>query len=234
MNKVAIIPARGGSKRIPRKNIRDFCGKPMIAWSIKAARDSGVFNRIIVSTDDQDVREIAQEYGAEAPFERPSELANDHTGTLPVICHAVNWLSENGEHPTHACCIYATAPLLQSRSLIDGFEQLSADPETEFVFPVTSFDYPIFRALQLGENNNVSMFWPEHEMARSQDLPHTYHDAGQFYWGTSNAWLSNEHIFSAKSRAIIIPPHLVQDIDTDDQWLHAELKFMALSREGNA
>lgn len=222
---VAIIPARGGSKRIPRKNIRLFCGKPMIAWSIGAAKESGVFDRIIVSTDDPEIKEIAADFGAEIPFQRPEELANDHAGTLPVIRHAVNWLVDHGCKLDHACCVYPTAPLLAPQYIQEAFEMLGNAPETDFVFAATTFEYPIFRALKLSGGNQVSMFWPEHEQARSQDLPVAYHDAGQFYWGTKKAWLEKELIFSSNSRAIILPPILVQDIDTPEDWLQAELKF---------
>jgi N-acylneuraminate cytidylyltransferase len=224
---VAIIPARGGSKRIPRKNIRDFCGKPMIAWSIEAAKHSAIFDRIIVSTDDPEIREISMAWGAEVPFERPPELADDHAGTLPVVRHVVNWLKVNDSLPSRACCIYATAPFLQPGFLHEALRRLTAEPEVEFVFSVTAFDFPIFRALRLGENHRTSMFWPEHEATRSQDLPAAYHDAGQFYWGTAEAWLTRDRIFSSNSRAVILPPHRVQDIDTPEDWLQAELKFRA-------
>lgn len=230
---VAIIPARGGSKRIPRKNIRDFCGKPMIAWSIEAAKTSAIFDRILVSTDDPEIREIALAWGADVPFERPSELADDHAGTLPVIRHAVNWLKVNGTPISRACCIYATAPFLQPVFLHDALERLTADPNVEFVFSVTAFEFPIFRALRLGKDNQTSMFWPEHEITRSQDLPTTYHDAGQFYWGSAQAWLTKDRIFSSNSRAVILPPHLVQDIDTPEDWVLAELKFKALQTASN-
>lgn len=200
----------------------------MIAWSIEAARNSGVFSRIIVSTDDQEISEIAEEWGAEVPFERPTDLANDHAGTLPVIRHTIEWLASNSEMPTHACCIYATAPFLNPTYLTESLDLLKSDPANEFVFSTTPFDFPIFRALRLGEGNMVSMFWPEHESTRSQDLPPAYHDAGQFYWGTAQSWLSKDRIFSANSRAIILPPHLAQDIDTPEDWIQAELKFMAL------
>jgi pseudaminic acid cytidylyltransferase len=231
--KVAIIPARGGSKRIPRKNIREFCGKPMIVWSIEAARNCGVFDRIIVSTDDPEIREIANAHGAESPFVRPAELANDHAGTMPVIRHAVEWFYKEGNPIHHACCIYATAPFLRAEYLMEGFGLLRDSPQTEFVFSVTPFDFPIFRAIRLGEDNSTSMFWPEHELTRSQDLPPSYHDAGQFYWGTAEAWLTKDRIFSANSRAVILPPHLVQDIDTPEDWTQAELKFKALQNASN-
>jgi N-acylneuraminate cytidylyltransferase len=231
--KVAIIPARGGSKRIPRKNIREFCGKPMIVWSIEAARNCGIFDRIIVSTDDPEIREIANANDAESPFVRPTELANDHAGTMPVIRHAVDWFCKEGTPVQQACCIYATAPFLRKEDLAQGFDLLNHSPQTEFVFSVTPFDFPIFRAIRLGENNSTSMFWPEHELTRSQDLPQSYHDAGQFYWGTTEAWLTKDRIFSANSRAVILPPHLVQDIDTPEDWTQAELKFKALQKAAN-
>ena len=228
---VAIIPARGGSKRIPRKNIRDFCGKPMIGWSIEAAGNSALFDRIFVSTDDPEIREIALAMGAEVPFERPQELANDHAGTLPVIRHAVQWLADHGDPADNVCCIYATAPFLKPEYLREGCDLLISDSSIEFVFPATPFGFPIFRALKLGEGNAVSMFWPEHELSRSQDLPAAFHDAGQFYWGTARAWLTRDHVFSSNSRAIVLPPHMAQDIDTPEDWTQAELKFHALHHD---
>jgi N-acylneuraminate cytidylyltransferase len=222
---VAIIPARGGSKRIPRKNIREFCGKPMIVWSIEAALHSGVFDRVIVSTDDEETAQIAMKHGADVPFRRPHELANDHAGTLPVIRHAVEWMVDRGCAFDHACCIYATAPLLDLKYLREAFDLLKSTPQTDFVFAATRFEFPIFRALKLGSGNQASLFWPEYETARSQDLPAAYHDAGQFYWGTKNAWLEKERILSSTTRAVILPNSLVQDIDTPEDWEHAELKF---------
>jgi len=228
---VAIIPARGGSKRIPRKNIREFCGKPMIAWSIEAAKNSGMFEQIVVSTDDSEIRDLALQWGAAVPFERPSELANDHAGTVPVIRHAVEWLSAHGHPVCRACCIYATAPFLQPRFLQEGYKALTMHPNTEFVFAATPFDFPIFRAIRLGTGNEVSMFWPEHEMTRSQDLPTAYHDAGQFYWGAARTWLTQDRVFTSSSRAVVLPPHLVQDIDTPEDWEQAEWKFRAMNHD---
>lgn len=204
----------------------------MIAWSIEAARKSGLFDRIIVSTDDSEIRDISMEYGAEVPFERPPELSNDHAGTLPVIRHAVQWLNANGDSVSEACCIYATAPFLHTEYLSEALGLLTGNPGTDFVFSASAFDFPIFRAIRLGENNETSMFWPEHEATRSQDLPRAFHDAGQFYWGTSEAWRTKDRIFSANSRAVILPAHLVQDIDTPEDWLQAELKFQALRNAG--
>jgi pseudaminic acid cytidylyltransferase len=231
---IAIIPARGGSKRIPRKNIRDFCGKPMIAWSIEAALKSGIFARVLVSTDDPEIREISNAWGAEAPFDRPPELANDHAGTQPVIRHAVQWLLDHGLPVDRACCLYATAPFTTSADLRIGLDILANDDTVDFAFSITPFEFPIQRALKLNPDHEVSMFWPEHEVTRSQDLPTAYHDAGQFYWATTRAWLRRERIYSAHSRGIILPPHKVQDIDTEEDWLHAEFKFKSLALDAHA
>lgn len=224
---VAIIPARGGSKRIPRKNVREFCGKPMIAWSIEVARQSGLFQRIIVSTDDREVGEVARRYGAETPFVRPADLADDHTPTLPVIRHAVHWLQDHGEVVQAACCIYATAPFLKAEYLHKGVEMLNRFPETEFVFSVTSFGFPIFRGLRLDAEGRVAMFWPEHETSRSQDLPEAFHDAGQFYWGTGVAWQNCAGLFSSRSRGLALPRTQVVDIDTEEDWRLAERIFLS-------
>jgi pseudaminic acid cytidylyltransferase len=225
---VAIIPARGGSKRITRKNIRPFCGRPMIAWSIETAINSRLFERIIVSTDDPEITEIASHLGAETPFERPAELANDHAGTLPVIRHAVDWLVHQGSPVTHACCIYATAPFLRAEDLKKS-RMMMEEPELDFVFSITRFAFPIQRALKLDTENSLSMFWPEHELSRSQDLPAAYHDAGQFYWGTADAWRTQDRIYSSKCRGHELPEERVQDIDTESDWRVAEMKFRLLA-----
>lgn len=228
---IAVIPARGGSKRIPRKNIRPFLGRPMIGWSIDAALRAGVFDRIVVSTDDPEIREIALAAGAEVPFMRPPELSDDHTPTVPVIRHAIQWLEANGTEVGNVCCIYATAPLLDPCYLVEGLGKLDQDLTLEFAFSVTSFGFPIQRALKLDEAGRVSMFQPEHELTRSQDLEHAYHDAGQFYWGSRNAWMSRDRIFSACCKGVLLPPHLVQDIDTPEDWTRAEWMAKALLHE---
>ena len=227
MSIIAIVPARGGSKRIPRKNVNLFCGKPMIAWSIEAAREAGIFDTILVSTDDEEIASVAEAYGAEAPFRRPAELANDHTPTLPVIAHALKWFEEHRGPVEFGCCIYATAPFLQAQYLREGLELLKAHPDAEFAFSITSYAFPIFRALNRNADGTVGMFWPENEMKRSQDLPEAWHDAGQFYWGRLQAFIGHLGVFSACSYPVVLPRHQVQDIDTPEDWARAERMFAA-------
>ena len=221
---VAIIPARGGSKRIPRKNIKEFCGKPMIAWSIEAAQKSGVFDQIIVSTDDEQIAEVAREYGAEVPFMRPAELSNDYAGTIPVIHHAADWLISQGTKPDYVCCIYATAPFIQPEDLEKGLE-LIKQKNSDYCFSVTSFPYPIQRALKINDDNRISMFDPEQFNVRSQDLAEAWHDAGQFYWGNIEAWLTEKVVFKSHATPLVLPRERVQDIDTLEDWRLAELMF---------
>jgi N-acylneuraminate cytidylyltransferase len=224
----AIIPARGGSKRIPQKNIKQFCGKPMIAWSIIAAQQSGCFDDIIVSTDDNKIAEIAQDYGAQVPFIRPAELSDDYTGTTAVIRHAILWLQSAGKNPQETCCIYATAPFVQSEDLRMGLETLVTS-QSDYAFSVTSYPFPIQRAIRITKDNHVEMFNPELFTTRSQDLEESYHDAGQFYWGQADAWLNEKPIFSLTSSPVLLPRHRVQDIDTLEDWLRAEWMFKAQS-----
>jgi pseudaminic acid cytidylyltransferase len=229
---VCVIPARGGSKRIPRKNIRDFCGRPMIAWSICAAIESKCFDRIIVSTDDMEIAEIAKQWGAEVPFERPAGLSGDHVATIPVIAHAIDWLNRCGAGPGLTCCLYATAPFVQAELLQRGFTQLT-ESGADYAFSVTSFPFPIQRAIRVTTTGRVEMFQPEHFATRSQDLVEALHDAGQFYWGRSEAWLQGKVLFGSASVPVKIPRHLVQDIDTDEDWTRAEWLFKAMSRSQN-
>lgn len=227
--RLAVIPARGGSKRIPRKNIRPFCGKPMIAWSIEAARQSGCFDRIIVSTDDGEIAAVARDFGADVPFLRPPELSDDHTGTIPVIAHAIQWQQQHGESPTEACCIYATAPFVRAEDLQRGLDLLK-HADCDYAFSVTSYAFPIQRALRIKENGRMEMFQPDHFNTRSQDLEESYHDAGQFYWGNTRAWLAGTPIFSQAAH-VILPRCRVQDIDTPEDWARAEWLFKAMSAE---
>ncbi len=225
-----IIPARGGSKRIPKKNIRDFCGKPMIAHSIEAAQAADVFDRIIVSTDSEEVADMARTYGVEVPFMRPSKLSDDHATTDDVIIHALNWFRSNGVELTYACCLYATAPFVQSEYILQGLKKMR---ETSSIgaFSVTTFSFPIFRSLKINDRGAVEMFWPEHRLTRSQDLPEAYHDAGQFYWINVAKYLKKPALYASDSVPVILPRHLVQDIDTPEDWVRAELMFHALEKK---
>ena len=226
---VAVIPARGGSKRIPRKNIRLFHGKPIIAWSIEAAQLSGCFERIIVSTDDVEIADVAKAYGAEIPFMRPKPLSDDHTGTIPVVTHAIGWLREHGIAPLHTCCIYATAPFIQAPDLRAGLDQLvNSSTDFDYVFSVTKYPFPIQRAIRITNQGTVQMFDPKQFNTRSQDLEDSFHDAGQFYWGRSDAWIVGKVIFGHRSAAIRLPTFRVQDIDTIEDWERAEQLFRIL------
>lgn len=227
---IAIIPARGGSKRIPQKNIKNFCGKPLIAYSIEAALASQLFERVIVSTDATEIADIAQAYGAEVPFIRPSELADDYTGTGDVVNHALRTLQEQGQSYDYACTIYATAPLLQIKYLKEGFEKLK-NSSARLAFAVTSMPFPIQRTFKITEAGRCEMFTPEHFMSRSQDLEEAYQDAGQFYWQNLNREATDIG-FGKESIPIILPRYLVQDIDTAEDWQQAELLFQLLKQRG--
>jgi pseudaminic acid cytidylyltransferase len=220
--KIAVIPARGGSKRIPRKNIRMFCGKPIIAYSISAAQQTGLFDQVVVSTDDEEIATVAREFGATTPFIRPKEIADDFTGTNAVVKHAVAWFNAQSNDVTHACCLYATAPLVRANFITQGYEAL-ARSDAAFAFSVTSYAFPIQRAVRITPDGRVDAIYPEHRMTRSQDLEHAYHDAGQFYWGTARAFLEDMPVFAPHSIGVILPRHLVQDIDTLEDWGQAEL-----------
>lgn len=226
--RIAVIPARGGSKRIPRKNIKHFCGRPMIAWSIDAARRSGCFQHIIVSTDDAEVADVARQHGADVPFTRPSELSDDHTGTAPVIAHAIEWMSSNVGPISLACCLYATAPFVQGDDLRRGLKTLR-ESGADYAFSVTSYPFPIQRAIRITADQRVQMFNPEHLNTRSQDLEEAFHDAGQFYWGRTEAWLALKPLFSHNAASVLLSRHLVQDIDTPEDWERAEWMFKAMS-----
>lgn len=225
--RLAVIPARGGSKRIPRKNIKPFCGKPMIAWPIEVAGESGCFDRIIVSTDDAEIADIARSYGAEAPFKRPPELSDDYTGSIPVIAHAINWMRQNVGPVRLVCCIYATAPFLSAVDLQRGLDVLD-ETGADFAFSAASYAFPIQRAMRVMPDKRVEMFSPDHFNTRSQDLEEAWHDAGQFYWGHAAAWSDGKPIFSRDASAVLLPRYRVQDIDTIEDWERAELMFMAL------
>ena len=225
--KVAIIPARGGSKRIPRKNIKSFYGKPMIAYSIEAATASGCFDKVIVSTDDNEIADVAKQYGAEVPFLRPDDISDDYSTTLDVIQHALLWCQQHEYNVEMACCIYATAPFIKASALREGLKLL-INTHCDYAFSATSFPFPIQRALKLNANGEVSMFHPEHLNTRSQDLEVAYHDAGQFYWGLAEAFQNGVPIFAEGSQVVLLPRNEVQDIDTEEDWLNAEGLYAAM------
>lgn len=223
MRALCVIPARGGSKRIPRKNIREFCGKPIIAWSIEAAKRAECFERIIVSTDDEEIASVSRDWGAEVPFVRPAHLSDDMTGTTPVVAHSIEMMERQDGPYEAACCIYATAPFVREKDLAAGKKRI--EDGWLFALLVTELPAPIFRCLRLLPNGGVAMFFPEHFASRSQDLETAYHDAGQFYWGTTAAWKAGEPLFGPHSAAIRIPRRIAQDIDTEEDWVIAEQLF---------
>lgn len=226
---LAVIPARGGSKRIPKKNIKLFHGKPLIAYSIEAAVNSKLFDKVIVSTDDEEIANIAQQYGAEVPFLRPVELSDDYTGTQDVVENAVEYFESQGEIYEYICTIYATAPFLQIDYLINGYESLK-NSDAINAFSATSMPFPIQRTFKIDENGRCQMFFPEHYMSRSQDLEEAYQDAGQFYWTSRQKQKESESaiIFSDVSIPIVMPRYLVQDIDTIEDWKRAEYMYEVL------
>lgn len=229
-NNIAVIPARGGSKRIPRKNIKPFCGKPILAYSIAAARATGLFKHIVVSTDDEEIAAVARQWGAQTPFLRPVELADDFSGTNAVAAHAAQWFLDQGTPVAHICCLYATSPLAQPRYIIQGFETL-VKRGCPFVFSATTFPSAIQRALRLDGQGRVSAFHPELMPARTQDLEEAYHDAGQFYWGSPEAF-ARLSLFDSGSSLVLLPRHLVTDIDTPEDWKLAECMYRTLLAMG--
>jgi N-acylneuraminate cytidylyltransferase len=222
--KIAIIPARGGSKRIPKKNIKEFSGKPIIAWSIEAAKMCKMFDRIIVSTDDYEIAAIAKQHGADVPFMRPKHLADDYTGTSAVVKDVIQNIHKNGEQVSYVCCIYATAPFISSKYLIKAYKDL-INQNKSYAFSVTTYSFPVERSFVINQSNVIENLFPDRTLSRSQDLQEVYHDAGQFYWGLADAFLNDLPIFSRHSIPIILPRYLVQDIDTIEDWKQAELMF---------
>ncbi|MGP9820454.1 pseudaminic acid cytidylyltransferase [Salinarimonas sp. NSM] len=218
--RLAVIPARGGSKRIPRKNVKPFAGRPMIAWAIAVARAAGVFDRIVVSTDDDEIARVAAGEGAEVPFRRPAELADDHAPTVPVIAHAVATLEEGGSTAREICCIYPCVPLLEATDILDAHALLVAAGEG-YAFPVVAFESPVQRALARDADGRTRPLFPHFAQTRTQDLPPAYHDAGQFYWGMREAWLAGASIHE-HGRTLVLPRSRVVDIDTPEDWERAE------------
>ncbi len=224
---LAVIPARGGSKRIPRKNVKPFAGKPMICYAIEAAQKAGVFARIVVSTDDAEIADVARAAGAEVPFMRPAELADDVTPTVPVVAHAIRSCATHGGLVGHVCCIYPGVPLLDADDLLRALHLLTGT--TAYSFPVVPFSSSVQRALRRDSEGRTSPFHPEFASTRTQDLEPAYHDAGQFYWGTRQAWLEGLNIHQ-NGRTLVLPGSHVVDIDTPDDWRRAEALYLALTR----
>jgi pseudaminic acid cytidylyltransferase len=228
--RIAVIPARGGSKRIPRKNIKSFCGMPIICWSISAALESRCFDQVIVTTDDQEIAGIAREHGATTPFVRPPELSDDYTGTIPVVAHAVEWIEDNIGTLVSVCCIYPAAPFVTAEVLRHGLGVLEQS-RADYAFPVVAYPSPIQRAFRLTPTSRVKMFDERNYKARSQDLEQAYHDAGQFYWGRTDAWRARQPLFNDHSAAFVIDRERAQDIDTVEDWRFAELLFQLLQKD---
>ncbi|QXR07561.1 pseudaminic acid cytidylyltransferase [Acinetobacter lwoffii] len=228
---LAVIPARGGSKRIPRKNIKTFHGQPMIAWSVQAAIDSGCFDEVWVSTDDEEIAAVVQAYGAKVPFLRPAHLSDDFATTADVMSHAVKEFDKlNHTLPDYICCLYATAPFVTKADLVQGLEKIKNNSDLNYVFSATTYPFPIQRAIKLNADDTVEMFSPQYFNVRSQDLEEAWHDAGQFYWGTAEAWLNKAMIFASQSSVVELPRFRVQDIDTQEDWDRAEWLFKAIQQ----
>ncbi len=225
---LCIIPARGGSQRIPRKNIKDFLGKPIIAYSIEAALNSQLFNEVLVSTDDEEIAEVARRYGAKVPFLRSKENANDFATLADVLIEVINQYRNTGKSFENICCILPTAPLTTPIRIKEAFEKL-VDEDLESVLPVVEFSYPILRAFEFNDDNTLKMIWPEYLTARSQDLKPAYHDSGSFYWIRSKALLDQKTLFCKNGGAIVLPETEVQDIDNATDWKLAELKYKLLN-----
>ena len=224
MKNLCIIPARGGSKRIPRKNVKPFLGKPMLAYSIQTAQQSGLFDEIMVSTEDAEIADVAKQYDASVPFMRSAETASDFATTADVLKEVIAKYKELGLEFDNFCCFYATAPLVQSNDIISAFERLQSSDFT-CVYPVVQFSYPIWRCLDLAEDGTMKRHWPEYENSRSQDLPKEYHDTGTFYWYKTKEWLAGK----SKIGGIIVDEIAVQDIDNESDWKLAEMKYKLLN-----
>ena len=223
---IAVIPARGGSKRIPRKNVKLFGGKPMIAYAIAAARESGLFEHVVVSTEDDEIAAVAVQCGATVPFRRPAELADDQTVTVPVIAHAAQWFVEHGQAPAAVCCIYPCVPLLRAEDL-RGAHQMFVERGADYVYPVVQFHSSPWRGMRMPQGGPMEFVHPQFELTRTQDLERCYYDAGQFYWGRTAAWTAGLRMHS-HGHGYEVPGWRVVDIDTLDDWRRAELIARAL------
>jgi pseudaminic acid cytidylyltransferase len=227
MKRIAIIPARGGSKRIPRKNIKDFLGKPIITYSIQAAIDSGLFDEIMVSTDDEEIALVAKRYGADVPFLRSVKNSGDNASTVDVLIEVIEWYKTQGEKFDFGCCIYATAPLAQIKRIKQGWD-LICTGDYHTVFPITRYSSPIWRSLNITDGK-AKMIWPENLTKRSQDLPLAFHDAGQWYWFDVNRFLQIKQLWTDNTFGLEIDELEVQDIDNESDWRLAEMKFRIMT-----
>jgi pseudaminic acid cytidylyltransferase len=224
MKKIAIIPARGGSKRIPDKNIRLFLGKPIISYPIQAAFDSGLFEEVMVSTDSELIADIAREYGAKVPFTRSSENASDLAPLKDVVLEVLNKYSDKGLEFDYFCCLLPASPLIRAERLSESFRILKETNSSSLV-PVVKYSHPIQRAFRINESSRLEMMWPENLLKRTQDLESTYHDSGSFYWVKTDLFLKEGTFFTGKSVPLVLPESEVQDIDDAQDWLMAEMKF---------
>jgi pseudaminic acid cytidylyltransferase len=227
---LCVIPARGGSKRIPKKNVKIFCGKPIIAWSIEVAIASKCFDKIIVSTDDKKIADLAKSYGVDVPFMRPKTLSDDYTETVPVISHAIKWQIEHHQKPLYVCCIYATAPFIELSDIKNGLKILKSSG-LDYIFSATNFAHPIQRSFKIKKDKRLEMFYSEYLNYRSQDLDEAFHDVGQFYWGSADTWLEKKPIISENSFPILIPRTRAIDIDTIEDWKIAEKMFEVIKNK---
>ena len=224
MKKICIIPARGGSERIPRKNIKDFLGKPIIAYSIKAALDSMIFDEVMVSTDDEEIAEIAKNFGAKTPFLRSRDNSNNFASTVDVLIEVLDWYSKSGQKFEYGCCLYPAAPFATPELLAENYTRLFKE-KCDVVFPVVAYSHPIQRALKLNKNNKISLFFNQDQFTRSQDLETTYHDSGQFYWFEIEKLLLNKSLFSENAMGVKVSEFQAQDIDSLEDWKMAEMKY---------
>lgn len=231
MKRIAIIPARGGSKRIPRKNVKAFLGMPIIAYSIRAALESGIFDEVMVSTDDEEIAETARQYGANVPFLRSKETANDFATTADVINEVLDSYEKLGEKFDKVCCLYATAPFVTSERLKEAAKVLDNE-SSDSVFTCVPFSYPVLRGLIVDGHGRVSMKWPEYKDSRSQDLQQFYHDAGQFYFASVQSFRMNNSFWGENTAPIILSELEVQDLDTPTDWAIAEMKYQLMHKNG--
>jgi pseudaminic acid cytidylyltransferase len=230
---IAVIPARGGSTRIPHKNAKLFAGKPIIAYSIEAAQRSGIFDRIVVSTDSEEIADIARQFGAEVPFRRPAELARNEASVAEVVHHTIKWIEDRGDNIESACCISACAPLMRSEFIVKGLELLQRF-DVDTVMSVAKYPHTIYRAFKENGDGTISLIFREHEFTNSNDLPCAFHDASQFYWLNVRRFLETKSILGEKMRImpVILPEYFVVDIDTLEDWERAELLYEVCKQKG--